>query len=156
MFVVHLCCHPHLGQQTHDQGWSLVVRSARKHLDWTPAALKCPVQTPQSDNWRSGGHHREWWRPANTDTHSQFPGIPCAWKDGWYVPCQTHLFFDSSAHAVQVSLTHQTEGSHLPPQEHHIILKRDESVTRNDKWHKHSGLAVYVRVLPYWHCPLRL
>lgn len=36
-----------------------------------------------------------------------------------------YLFLDSGADAVQVTLTHQTERSHLPPQEHQIVLKQD-------------------------------
>lgn len=56
---------------------------------------------------------------------------------------QTHLFFDNSADTIQVPLTHHAEGSHLPPQQHHIILERDESVT------KRSQMTVSTQV---WAC----
>lgn len=71
LFVIYLCCCPHPGQQTHDLVWSWVVRSVRMHLDWTPRALKLPAPTLQSDNWRSGVHRREWWRPT-THKNTQF------------------------------------------------------------------------------------
>lgn len=61
---------------------------------------------------------------------------------GLGVAGQTHLFFHNSADTIQVPLTHHTEGSHLSPQQHHIILKPDESVT------KRSQMTVSTQVWP--------
>ncbi len=157
LFVIYLCCCPRPGQQTRDQGWSWVVRSVRMHQDWTPRALKLPAPTPQSDNWRSGVHRREWWRPATHKNTVNFPRIPYTWKDieglgQVRLTCSLTtvlILFRYLWHIMQKALTCLRNST--------ISSWNGTRVWLNaHKWQsQHRSGHVCVCVVPYWHCPPR-